>query len=200
MAHGLLPADVYTKRVASRVLMVYASLSKGQDAQTERLLQDMLFFCTQAGDPPAGQAPVLAAVRAGFGLQRHPHANYEKAYFGRFDPTLLAQARKRLAAAAELWSSLVGGDKQKAKPVADQFSLVAESLVQLHPGSQPLAQALGHIAKRLEQTGQPPSAEVAMEVAHGRAVFAGSLCLFRYERRRNGRAHPGAGPAPGPSV
>ena len=165
MAHGLLKEDVYTKRVASRVLMVYASLAKGQEVGTDRLLQDMLFFCTQAGDPPAGQAPVLQAVRAGLGLQRYQSVDYEKAHFGRFDPAVLAQARKRLAAAAELWSALAGGDRQKIKPVVGQFSLVTESLVQLNPGSQALEQALTLIARRLEQTGQLPSTEVAMEVA-----------------------------------
>ena len=164
-AHGLLKDDNYTKRVASRVLMVYASAAKNQEAGIDRLLQDMLFFCSQAGDPAAGKAPVLQAVRNAFGLQRHQSVDYEQTHFGRFDPAVLAQARKRLAAVTELWSALVGGDRQKIKPVADQFSLVTDSLLHLHPGSRPLEQALTQLTQRLEQTGQLPSTEIAMEVA-----------------------------------
>ena len=164
-AHGLLKDDNYTKRVASRVLMVYASAAKNQEAGIDRLLQDMLFFCSQAGDPAAGKAPVLQAVRNAFGLQRHQSVDYEQTHFGRFDPAVLAQARKRLAAVTELWSALVGGGRQKIKPVADQFSLVTDSLLHLHPGSRPLEQALTQLTQRLEQTGQLPSTEIAMEVA-----------------------------------
>src|SRR5574344_2115310 len=165
MAHRLIAPDVYAKRVASRVLMVYANLAKGQAVSIERLLQDMLFFCAQAITPPSGKALVLQAVRDGFDLQRHVRVDYEKPFFGRFDPAQLALARKRMAAAAELWSSLAGGDKQKIKQVVDQFSLVSESLLQLHPSSQSLAQVLTQVMRRIEQLGQPPSAEVAMEVA-----------------------------------
>lgn len=85
---------------------------KVREVATERLLQDMLFFCSQAASAPVGKAPVLQAVRDSFGLQHHVRVDYEKPFFGRFDPAQLALARKRMAAAAELWSALAGGDKQ----------------------------------------------------------------------------------------
>ncbi len=50
---------------------------KIKEAAIDRLLQDMLFFCSQAGDPAAGKAPVLQAVRNAFGLQRHQSVDYE---------------------------------------------------------------------------------------------------------------------------
>ncbi|MOA41678.1 hypothetical protein D3C78_1636610 [compost metagenome] len=102
--HGLLHTDVYVKRVASRVLLQYAAMAKGDNTLPERLTQDLLFFCAQAR--PAGQgmdAPVLRAVRQSFALERHLPVDYEKPRFGRFDPALLAQARKRIAAATEGW-------------------------------------------------------------------------------------------------
>ena len=68
--------------------------------------------------------------------------DYETVRFGRFDPALLAQARKRIAAATETWSALAGGDRNKIKPAADQFSLVCDSLRKLNPGSESLAVAL----------------------------------------------------------
>ena len=164
---GLLAPDVYVKRVASRVLMQYATLAKGDNTIVDRLVQDLLFFCSQArpADPAAQDVPSLRAVRQAFALDRFQPVDYETARFGRFDPALLAQARKRIAAATEIWSGLAGGDRNKLKPAADQFSLVCDSLRKLHPGSENLAQALTRAVEATTRSGEPPSAALAMEVA-----------------------------------
>lgn len=167
--NGLLPADVYVKRVASRVLMQYATLAKGDSAIADRLVQDLLFFCSQARstDAVAEQetTPALHAVRQAFGLDRFKPVDYETPRFGLYDPALLAQARKRIASATETWSALAGGDRKKLKPAVDQFSLVCDSLNKLHPGSESLAQALTHAVDATARSGEPPSAALAMEVA-----------------------------------
>ncbi|MGE6340541.1 Hpt domain-containing protein, partial [Acidovorax sp. NPDC077664] len=164
---GLLPPDVYVKRVASRVLMQYATLAKGDTTIADRLVQDLLFFCSQA-KPAEGtldQVPSLRAVRQAFSLDRFKPVDYDTPRFGRFDPAVLAQARKRIAAATETWSGLAGGDRNKLKPAADQFSLVCDSLRKLHPGSENLAQALTRVVESTTRSGEPPSAALAMEVA-----------------------------------
>lgn len=164
---GLLSADVYVKRVASRVLMQYATLAKGDPTIADRLVQDLLFFCSQAKpiESAAQETPSLLAVRQAFALDRFKPVDYEAARFGRFDPALLAQARKRIAAATETWSALAGGDRNKLKPAADQFSLVCDSLRKLQPGSESLAQALTRAIEATTRSGEPPSAALAMEVA-----------------------------------
>jgi chemosensory pili system protein ChpA (sensor histidine kinase/response regulator) len=164
---GLLPADVYVKRVASRVLMQYATLAKGDTTIADRLVQDLLFFCSQAkpAESAATETPSLHAVRQAFALDRFKPVDYEAARFGRFDPALLAQARKRIAAATETWSALAGGDRNKLKPAADQFSLVCDSLRKLQPGSESLAQALTRALDATTRSGEPPSTALAMEVA-----------------------------------
>ncbi|MFZ3123807.1 MAG: Hpt domain-containing protein [Acidovorax sp.] len=164
---GLLAPDVYVKRVASRVLMQYATLAKGDNAIADRLVQDLLFFCAQArpADDEADEVPALEAVRKSFGLERFKPVDYETARFGRFDPALLAQARKRIASATETWSALAGGDRNKLKPAADQFSLVCDSLRKLHPGSGSLAAGLTRAMEATTRSGEPPSAALAMEVA-----------------------------------
>ncbi|MBS0506442.1 MAG: Hpt domain-containing protein [Proteobacteria bacterium] len=165
LARQAIHPDLYAKRVASRVLMQYATLAKGDNAIGERLLQDLLFFCAQA-TPPAGTAlPALQAVRASYGLQRHQPVDYERPRFGLFDPALLAQARKRIAAATETWSALAGGDRNKLKPAVDQFSLVCDSLHKLHPQSDSLAQALTRALDATQRRGEIPPAALAMEVA-----------------------------------
>ncbi len=102
LIHDLLPADIYVKRAASRVLLQYASLSKGDITISERLAQDLLFFCSQAVSSRAADTPVLSAVRATYGLARFKPVDYEAVQFGCFDPALLAQARQRILPAAEV--------------------------------------------------------------------------------------------------
>jgi chemosensory pili system protein ChpA (sensor histidine kinase/response regulator) len=109
--------------------------------------------------------PCLAAVRKAFGLDRSTPVDYEARRFGRFDPAVLAQARKRISAAAETWSAFAGGDRNKLKPSADQFSLVCDSLRKLHRSSEPLAQALTRAVEQTTRSGEPPAPALAMEVA-----------------------------------
>src|SRR5665647_277371 len=165
VAHDLLNCDIYVRRAASRVLLQYASLAKGDSALSERLAQDLLFFCAQAFSPRASDTPTLSAVRTSYGLTQFKPVDYQLVQFGHFDPALLAQARKRITSAKETWSSLAGGDVNKFKLATDQFSLVADSLRKLHPASEPLALALTHAIETTVRTGLAPRIELAMEVA-----------------------------------
>ena len=165
LAHQLIAVDIYARRAASRVLLQYASWSKGDHSVSDRLAHDLLFFCAQAVAARTSDAPVLSAVRAAYGLARFKPVDYEAVQFGRFDPALLAQARKRIVSAKETWSSLSAGDVNKFKLVVDQFSLVSDTLVKLHPPCKPLAQALSRAADMTARSGQVPAIELAMEVA-----------------------------------
>lgn len=162
---GLLPADVYVKRIASRILLQYTTLARGDEAASDRLLQDLLFFCAQAVPAQPGDAPTLSAVREAYGLGRFPPVDYEARRFGRFDPSLLVQARKRIATATETWSALAGGDTHKLKAAADQFNLVCDSLQKLQPDSGELSRALTQAVDSTVRSGEPPAAPLAMEVA-----------------------------------
>ena len=165
VALGLLPADLYVKRAASRVLLHYASLARGELAVSDRLALDLLFFCAQAVPSGNEDAPALAAVRQAWGLARFAPVDYGTPQYGRFDPVLLAQARKRIGAVKETWSGLSGGDASKVKGLSEQFHLVSDSLVKLHPASAPLAQAMSAVADTVVRSARPPGPELAMEVA-----------------------------------
>jgi chemosensory pili system protein ChpA (sensor histidine kinase/response regulator) len=162
---GLLPLDIYVKRAGSRILLQYASLAKGELGVSDRLVQDLVFFCAQAVPPNPAATPCLAAVRQAWGLAAYAPVDYQTAQYGRFDPVLLAQARKRIGAAKETWSGLSGGDANKLKTVADQFHLVTDSLAKLHPPSAPLAQAINNVIDAVVRTARAPNAEIAMEIA-----------------------------------
>ncbi len=165
LSMGLLPLDIYVKRAASRVLLQYASLARGDLGVSDRLAQDLVFFCSQAAAENPEHAPALTAVRQAWSLARFQPVDYQTSPYGRFDPVLLAQARKRITVAKETWSSLSGGDANKLKGVADQFNLVCDSLLKLHPASGPLAHSLKNVVDAVVHSGRPPAPELAMEVA-----------------------------------
>ena len=165
LAAGLIPEDIYTKRTASRILQQYATLAKGGSDISDRLAQDLTFYCSIA-IPAEGQVlPVLQAVRSVYGLNRTKAVNYEVEQFGRFDPALLVLARKRIASAAETWSALAGGDANRLKMAAEQFASLADSVVKLHPECGDMAKALLRAIDVTVQSGGAPSPAVAMEVA-----------------------------------
>ncbi|WP_342620775.1 Hpt domain-containing protein [Rhodoferax sp. GW822-FHT02A01] len=165
MGHTLLPADIYTKRTASRILQQYATLAKGESTPSERLAQDLVFFCAQAQPAESLESGALVAIRAAYGLSDSVAVDYELAQFGRFDPAQLALARKRIATAAETWSALAGGDTSRLAAAAEQFGAVADSILKLHPQNRALAQTLTSVMEATARSGAAPSPEVAMEVA-----------------------------------
>ncbi len=165
VALRLLPSDVYVKRAFSRILMQFVTLSQGKPQISETLLHDLLFFCAQPREVSAQLAPQLTAVRQAFGLGSVAAVDYHVATLGRYDPAVLAQARKRINAAKEAWSLYSGGDASRARQVADQFGLIGDSLLKLHPASTVLAQALVKAADHAVREPGGVSPELAMEVA-----------------------------------
>ncbi len=163
LGSGSLAGDVYVKRTVSRILIQLAVHIKGDLTVSDRLAQDLLFFCAQA--QPQGMAPLLGEVRMAYGLAAYPAIDYSKTLYGQFDPVLLVQARKRITSVKEAWSGLAAGDVGKVKAVQDQFSLIVDSITKLLPTGQALSQAFTHVADAAAKNSQAPEPALAMEVA-----------------------------------
>ena len=165
-AAGLLSPDVFSKRVASRLLAQLRILERGGSEISEPLARDLLFFCAQADSPGDGRrAPRLAAVRQAYDLVHHLAGDYHSSALGRFDPALIAQASKRVAAAKESWSGVAGGELHRINGLTEQFALAGESLKRLFPSGELLADELRAAATLTQQTATAPSAALAMEAA-----------------------------------
>lgn len=165
-AHGLLGFDVFSKRVASRLLAQFRIIARGEPEVSERLAQDLLFFCAQSASPGDGRSsPRLAAVRQAYGLVRHLPVDYTVSVLGRFDPLVLAQAKKRVVAAKDAWSAVAGGEMHRMTGLSEQFALVGESLKKLFPLGDIFAAELQHAIAQTQQIGAAPPAPLAMEVA-----------------------------------
>lgn len=167
-AQGLLGFDVFSKRVASRLLPQYRIIERGETEVSERLAQDLLFFCAQSASPGDGRnAPRLAAVRSEYGLAHEVPTDYTVTALGRFDPAMIAQARKRVVAAKEAWQAIAGGEMHRLAGLSEQFALVGDSLKRLFPLGETLAGELLQAVAVTQQLGSAPPAPLAMEVATG---------------------------------
>ena len=196
MALGLLPLDIYVKRAASRVLLQYATLAKGE---LRRLRPAGAGPACSSARRPCRRARRGAALHGG---ARWPGAwrasapvDYQTAQFGRFDPVLLAQARKRIDAAKETWSALSGGDASKLKGVADQFRPGQRLAAQAASGQR--AAGAGADQRRSTRRALRPAARRRTgDGSRDRGALPGSrLPGPGSGRRAAGRAHRAAGRA-----
>lgn len=173
LEHGLVPADSYVKRTVARVLMQYISLERDDRQVSQHLARDLLFFCAHAHTRAQSLAaassstgrPRLFAIVQAFELAREIGADYSQNLLGQFDPVLVAQLRKRIAALKASWAQLAEGQTDQLRAALNQLNAVAETLLNLYAPSKQLTQVLNVVAHNAGQSGQSLSPELAMEVA-----------------------------------
>ena len=163
--HGLLGFDVFTKRVASRLLAQFRILQRGDSDVSERLARDVLFFCSQAGVAGRAKVPRLAMVRAAYGLVEQVPVDYSVSVLGRFDPAIVLHAKKRVVAAKESWSASAGGEMHRLAGLSEQFALVGDSLRRLFPFGESFAAELQAAVAQTQASQAAPPPQLAMEVA-----------------------------------
>jgi chemosensory pili system protein ChpA (sensor histidine kinase/response regulator) len=183
--HHLLVPDVHSKRIASRLLAQLRMSEHVDDASarpdagadvSQRLAQDLLFFCAQATSPGDGRkAPRLLAVRQAWNLSRRAPVDYLVTTLGRHDPAAIVQARKRVGAAKESWAAVAGSELHRLSSLNEQFALVGESLKKLYPAGDQLGGALSAAAAQTVQSGAVPPPMLAMEVATAVLFLEASL-------------------------
>ncbi len=157
--------DVHSKRALSQLLSQLRVLVKGNATPSDRLANELLFFCAQAQSVEAADDSVLARVRRTFGLDRHKAVDLDNSVLGRLDPAWITQAAKRVTAAKDGWSAVAGGELLRMSGLHEQFALVADSLHRLFPQGDVLAHALTDATDATAQSQQVPDPALAMEVA-----------------------------------
>lgn len=165
-SQDLLAIDAYVKRLASRLLSQLRVVAQGDQAVSERLAQDLLFFCAQARLPSGGRkAPRLLAVREAFALTEEAVGDYEDNTLGRIDPNWVVQARRRVGVAKESWSSAAEGESHRLAGLDEQFAGLAESLERLFPSGEVLGRTLQRAVVATLRSNKAPPPALAMEVA-----------------------------------
>ncbi len=161
------PLSIHAKRVLSSLLSQLRVIVKGQTTPSDRLANELLFFCAQASDAPAAEHSVLARVRRTFGLERHQPVDLTATTLGKHDPAWITQALKRVSGAKDGWSAVAAGELLRQGGLNEQFSLVSDSLRRLFPEGDVLADALAQAVNHTVQGAQAPEPSLAMEVATG---------------------------------
>jgi len=165
----LLGSDAYTKRLGSRLLHELRRIGVGgqgeqADPGRERLAQDLLFFCAQCRVAQGG-GPRLKTVHEAYRLTDEQAGDYEDASLGRIDPAWVAQAKRRVLAAKESWSSAAEGDQHRLGGLDEQFAALADSLTRLFPSGEVLAQTLQRAVVATLRSRTTPAPALAMEIA-----------------------------------
>ncbi len=176
-AHGAIGADVYVKRLTSRLLAQLRLAERGQVDISDRLVQDLSFFCAQAsaGAAPGAAMPRLAAVRRALALPALGAVDYEQETLGRYDPALIPQARRRVEQLKETWSSATSGQTGLGATLREQAGLVADAVRRLHPEGETLARSLESAIGQVADAPAAPAPMLAMEVATGLLCLDASL-------------------------
>ncbi|MDO9237938.1 MAG: Hpt domain-containing protein [Aquabacterium sp.] len=175
LAGNHVPLSVHAKRVLSSLLSQLRVLVKGQATPSDRLANELLFFCAQAAAVPVSEHSVLARVRRTFGLEKHKTVDLQSSTLGRYDPAWVAQAIKRVSGAKDGWSAVAAGELLRLGGLNEQFSLVSDSLKRLFLGGDVLADALTQAVQQTVQTAKSPEPSLAMEVATSLLYLEASL-------------------------
>ncbi|MBP6336921.1 MAG: Hpt domain-containing protein [Vitreoscilla sp.] len=181
-AGAVLKPDVYTQRMVSRLLAHLRAVERGSTEAPERLLHDLQFFCARSDDDAEARAPQLVRVRKAFELPLLAGVDYTVSPLGRYDPALVPQARRRVAAFKDIWAVAADGDAAVLPACAEQAVLVADSVRQLYPDGERLGHVLHGAVSSSAATGRRPAPELAMEVATALLCIDASLEELNLDR------------------
>ncbi len=173
VAQGLLPSDLYVKRVASRVLLQYAQWQSGSTQGLAALMHDLLFFANQAAAPAHSGADAAAlsnlqTVRQAYGWNGEATWAYDQARLGTFDPAELDALRQAARQAQKTWAVWTEGDATAQSAAIQNIGHLAGVLRAFAPQALPFAQALQAVADALVAgpASQAPHHGLALEMAN----------------------------------
>ena len=181
---GLVPADIYAKRLCNRLNLQLKGLLADQQQPSQRLAHELLFFCAQA----TGQAPdesmlprTLHAISTTMHLGHAQAVDYQRAYFGLLDPALIQQARKRIALVKDGWSQLSNEDFSRIGKLVDSAELLAESLREIAEGSEVLPAAIERMVRAISEQRDLLTPDRVLEVATSLLFLEASFSHFQVD-------------------
>lgn len=162
---GMLLLTPEVKRSMTDIRTQFLARNAPASVALERLTRELVFFCACAQAQQDAKAPWLAAVRRAYGVEQSLDLDYTTDFFSRRDPQHLALARRRHETLAESWNAFANGQNSRLQQVHEQFAVLRDQLIALEPKAEELLHTLAGYLDTLQQTGEAPSAAMAMEVA-----------------------------------
>ena len=165
-----LPFDDPVKRLLSRMAVQYDLLQQGTSEVSQRLTHDLLFFIalgskTASQGPAQSATPLAAAIVRRYGLDLASVCAYDTLIYGNAGPAEREQLHEALSAFKELWSDVCAGDVHKIDALADQVTRMLHGIETVWPSVRQFPDALHGVIRNIQQTGQAPHPDLAMELA-----------------------------------
>ena len=165
-----LPFDDPVKRLLSRTAVQYDLLQQGASEVSQRLTHDLLFFIalgskTASQDPAQSATPLAAAIVRRYGLDLASVCAYDTLIYGNAGPAERKQLHEALSAFKELWSDVCAGDVHKINALAEQVTRMIHGMETVWPSARQLPDTLHGVIRNIQQTGQAPRPDLAMELA-----------------------------------
>ncbi len=180
IALGLLPPDIYVKRLCNRLNLQLKSLLGGQPQPAQRLANELLFFCSQAlARADADAAPALRGLARALQLPPAAVVDYERDHFGRVDPALVQQVRRRLGQVKDGWAMLGNEDFSRVDRLLDALGQLGAALRDVQPGVEALPAAIERVVRALAAGREQLSPERVLEVATALLFLEAAFTHFR---------------------
>ena len=166
----VLSFDDPVKRLLSRMAVQYDLLQQGTSEVSQRLTHDLLFFIalgskTASQGPAQSATPLAAAIVRRYGLDLASVCAYDTLIYGNAGPAEREQLHEALSAFKELWSDVCAGDVHKIDALADQVTRMLHGIETVWPSVRQFPDALHGVIRNIQQTGQAPHPDLAMELA-----------------------------------
>ncbi|MHB1667625.1 hybrid sensor histidine kinase/response regulator [Thiomonas sp.] len=182
LALGLLPVDLYAKRLCNRLNLQLKGLMAGQQQPSRRLAHELLFFCSQALAKARAQGlrvETLGAIQARMHLSVAGVVDYQRTYFGLVDPSLIQQVRKRIGLVKEGWSQLSNEDFTRVGKLVEGTQLLGQALREIAPGAESLTAAIEHMVRTVSERRDLLTPERVLEVATALLFLEASFGHFQ---------------------
>ena len=130
------------RRLAPAGAVPAAAARRLRRLRAARPRHPLLLRPVRAGRPRHPRAAPDAPCATAYGFVEQTPTDYSHSVLGRFDPAIVAHAKKRVAAAKEAWSATAGGEMHRLAGLSEQFALVGDSLRRLFPFGESFAAEL----------------------------------------------------------
>ena len=186
LRNGSVIADIYTKRVLTKLNLLVRKMVVDNAPPSERLLTDALFLIARADSSD----PAVAQIQQVYGLVGMVPTNFDELVYGSIDESALHAAQTAIGRARGAWEHLAAGDR-------DEFEVFKTAIEALsgHVGNLP-GTGLGLIAQILwrakdmvagvEVVSDQTAIEVATAILYVEQVLAVGARLSDIEDRRAG--------------
>lgn len=160
LKNGSVVADIYAKRVLTKVNLQVRRMIIDGVAPQEQVLVDVLFLLARADNSD----PTVAAVRSAFKLEGQVPENFDSLVYGRIDIVQLDQAKASAVLARQKWESFVDGQKEELSAYLQAAGALNNALINLPSrGIVAIGQSLLHAGKK--SIDNAPEDTAAIEVA-----------------------------------